>query len=245
MQRLPNTPEGETKPIGFRLPPPMLAMIDREVDTLRAASPEGASVTRSTALRALLVELEQRRAADPATPANAPPLALPRVTLERIVAALEGVGADLRGLLEGGAHQSEVADRRREGGSRGEAPPGRRVLHAAPTTAGGQLSLLTSTANDGAEALAGTVGVPSKAIETHRAPPRASTAPNALASAEVLAALKPRLLAAHAAGHSAKAIGRTASVDPACITRWLKGTRAGVSVASAHKLAAYLASIGF
>ena len=66
MQRLPNTPEGETKPIGFRLPPPMLAMIDREVGALRAASPEGASVTRSTALRALLVELEQRRAADPA-----------------------------------------------------------------------------------------------------------------------------------------------------------------------------------
>jgi Arc/MetJ-type ribon-helix-helix transcriptional regulator len=61
MQRLPNTPEGETKPIGFRLPPPMLAMIDREVGALRAASPEGASVTRSTALRALLVELEQRR----------------------------------------------------------------------------------------------------------------------------------------------------------------------------------------
>jgi hypothetical protein len=34
-ERLPNTPEGETKPIGFRLPPPMLAMIDREVNALR------------------------------------------------------------------------------------------------------------------------------------------------------------------------------------------------------------------
>ena len=97
MQRLPNTPEGETKPIGFRLPPPMLAMIDREVDALRAASPEGASVTRSTALRALLVELEQRRAADPANASRAP---LPRASLARIVAAVEGAGAELRGLLE-------------------------------------------------------------------------------------------------------------------------------------------------
>ena len=61
----------------------------------------------------------------------------------------------------------------------------------------------------------------------------------------MLAELKPRLVAANAAGHSAKAIGRAASVDPACITRWLKGTRAGVSVASAHKLGEYLASIGF
>ena len=97
MQRLPNTPEGETKPIGFRLPPPMLAMIDREVSALRAASPEGASVTRSTALRALLVELEQRRAAHPANASRAP---LPRASLARIVAVVEGAGAELRGLLE-------------------------------------------------------------------------------------------------------------------------------------------------
>ena len=70
MQRLPNTPKGETESIGFRLPPPLIAMINREVDTLRASSPEGVSVNRSTALRALLVELEQRRAADPtSTPA--------------------------------------------------------------------------------------------------------------------------------------------------------------------------------
>ena len=91
MQRLPNTPEGETKPIGFRLPPPMLAMIDREVDALRAASPEGASVTRSTALRALLVELEQRRAADPT---STPAPRLSRASLARIVAAVEGAGAE-------------------------------------------------------------------------------------------------------------------------------------------------------
>jgi hypothetical protein len=100
---------------------------------------------------------------------------------------------------------------------------------------------LTPTANDGAQH-------PPKAPESprpHRATNTASAADNAPASAEVLAALKPRLVAAHAAGHSAKAIGRAASVDPACITRWLKGTRAGVSVASAHKLGEYLASIGF
>lgn len=96
MQRLPNTPEGETKPIGFRLPPPMLAMIDREVDALRAASPEGASVTRSTALRALLVELEQRRAADPANASRAP---LPRASLARIVAAVEGLRDRVGALL--------------------------------------------------------------------------------------------------------------------------------------------------
>lgn len=141
MQRLPNTPEGETKPIGFRLPPPMLAMIDREVGALRAASPEGASVTRSTALRALLVELEQRRAADPT---STPAPRLPRASLARIVAAL-----------------------------------------------------------------------------------------------------KPRLVAAVAAGHSARGIGAAAGVDAASITRWLSGARPGVSIASAHKLAAHLASIGF
>jgi Arc/MetJ-type ribon-helix-helix transcriptional regulator len=215
MQRLPNTPEGETKPIGFRLPPPMLAMIDREVGALRAASPEGASVTRSTALRALLVELEQRRAADPT---STPAPRLPRASLARIVAAVEGAGAELRGLLEedgeeevGGGEERDAVQQVR----RAEGRPA--VLH----TAAGQLSLLTPTANDAAPA--------SRPSE----------------SAEVLAALKPRLLAAHAAGHSAKAIGRTASVDPACITRWLKGTRAGVSVASAHKLGEYLASIGF
>lgn len=64
-------------------------------------------------------------------------------------------------------------------------------------------------------------------------------------SAEELAALKPRLVAANDAGRSLTTIGREAGVDPACLSRWLKGTRAGVSVASAHKLAAYLASIGF
>ncbi len=248
MQRLPNTPEGETKPIGFRLPPPMLAMIDREVDALRAASPEGASVTRSTALRALLVELEQRRAAHPANASRAP---LPRASLARIVAVVEGAGAELRGLLEdadgeevggGGEVQRRRQERRpveqveRRGAAPKEARP--TVLH---TAAAGQLSLLTPTANDGAQH-------PAKAPESsrpHRATNTASAAENAPASAEVLAALKPRLVAAIDAGHSAKAIGRAASVDPACITRWLKGTRAGVSVASAHKLAAHLASIGF
>lgn len=249
MQRLPNTPEGETKPIGFRLPPPMLAMIDREVDALRAASPEGASVTRSTALRALLVELEQRRAADPT---STPAPRLSRASLARIVAAVEGAGAELRALLEdvdgggkvgaGGEVQRGRQERRpqeqvepRGGARRGSHPA---VLH---TAAAGQLSLLTPTANDGAQH-------PAKAPESPRprhATNTASAADNAPASAEVLAALKPRLVAAHAAGHSAKAIGRSASVDPACITRWLKGTRAGVSVASAHKLAAYLATIGF
>lgn len=237
MQRLPNTPEGETKPIGFRLPPPMLAMIDREVDALRAASPEGASVTRSTALRALLVELEQRRASHPANASRAP---LPRASLARIVAAVEGAGAELRGLLEGGADHRGGAQARVVGGGeergavqqvvRAEGRPA--ALH---TAAAGQLSLLSPTANDGVE----------ESPRERHAANTASAADNAPASAEVLAALKPRLVAAMAAGHSAKAIGRSASVDPACITRWLKGTRAGVSVASAHKLAAYLASLGF
>lgn len=238
MQRLPNTPEGETKPIGFRLPPPMLAMIDREVDALRAASPEGASVTRSTALRALLVELEQRRAADPT---STPAPRLSRASLARIVAAVEGAGAELRGLLEEDGRTvgeaREVVAPQSRGGARVRAdhpqvPRGVPVVHAAGD---GRLSLLTRTANDGAE----------ERSPEHRAANNASAADNAPASAEVLAALKPRLVAAHAAGHSAKAIGRTANVDPACITRWLKGTRAGVSVASAHKLGAYLASLGF
>lgn len=235
MQRLPNTPEGETKPIGFRLPPPMLAMIDREVDALRAASPEGASVTRSTALRALLVELEQRRAADPT---STPAPRLPRASLARIVAAVEGAGAELRGLLEEDGEEEVGGEGERDAVQQVRRAEGRpAVLH----TAAGQLSLLTPTANDG-------VQHPPKAPESprpHRATNTASAADNAPASAEVLAALKPRLVAAHAAGHSAKAIGRAASVDPACITRWLKGTRAGVSVASAHKLGEYLASIGF
>ena len=64
-------------------------------------------------------------------------------------------------------------------------------------------------------------------------------------SAEELAALKPRLVAAVAAGHSARGIGGAAGVDAASITRWLSGARPGVSLASAHKLAAHLASIGF
>lgn len=219
MQRLPNTPEGETKPIGFRLPPPMLAMIDREVDTLRAASPEGASVTRSTALRALLVELEQRRAADPT---STPAPSLTRATLARIVAAVEGAGAELRGLLEedgeeevGGGEERDAVQQVR----RAEGRPA--VLH---TAAAGQLSLLTPTANDGAPA-----SRPSRPSE----------------SAEELAALKPRLVAAVAAGHSARGIGAAAGVDAASITRWLSGARPGVSLASAHKLAAHLASIGF
>ena len=219
MQRLPNTPEGETKPIGFRLPPPMLAMIDREVDALRAASPEGASVTRSTALRALLVELEQRRAADPANASRAP---LPRASLARIVAAVEGAGAELRGLLEedgeeevGGGEERDAVQQVR----RAEGRPA--VLH---TAAAGQLSLLTPTANDAAPA-----SRPSRPSE----------------SAEELAALKPRLVAAVAAGHSARGIGAAAGVDAASITRWLSGARPGVSLASAHKLAAHLASIGF
>ncbi len=219
MQRLPNTPEGETKPIGFRLPPPMLAMIDREVDALRAASPEGASVTRSTALRALLVELEQRRAADPT---STPAPRLPRASLARIVAAVEGAGAELRGLLEedgeeevgGGEERGAVQQVRRA-----EGRPA--VLH---TAAAGQLSLLTPTANDAAPA-----SRPSRPSE----------------SAEELAALKPRLVAAVAAGHSARGIGAAAGVDAASITRWLSGARPGVSIASAHKLAAHLASIGF
>lgn len=216
MQRLPNTPEGETKPIGFRLPPPMLAMIDREVGALRAASPEGASVTRSTALRALLVELEQRRAADPT---STPAPRLPRSSLARIVAAVEGAGAELRGLLEedgeeevGGGEERDAVQQVR----RAEGRPA--VLH---TAAAGQLSLLTPTANDGAPA--------SRPSE----------------SAEELAALKPRLVAAVAAGHSARGIGGAAGVDAASITRWLSGARPGVSLASAHKLAAHLATIGF
>lgn len=242
MQRLPNTPEGETKPIGFRLPPPMLAMIDREVGALRAASPEGASVTRSTALRALLVELEQRRAADPT---STPAPHLPRASLARIVAAVEGAGAELRGLLEGAPDDRGGAQARAVGGAeeRGAVQQVRRaegrpaVLH---TAAAGQLSLLSPTANDGAQH-------PPKATSPrpHLATNTASAADNAPASAEVLAALKPRLVAAHAAGHSAKAIGRTASVDPACITRWLSGARPGVSVATARKLTEHLATLGF
>ena len=222
MQRLPNTPEGETKPIGFRLPPPMLAMIDREVGALRAASPEGASVTRSTALRALLVELEQRRAADPANASRAP---LPRASLARIVAAVEGAGAELRGLLEEDGEE-EVGGGEERGAVqqvvRAEGRPA--MLH---TAAAGQLSLLTPTANDAAPA-----SRPSR-------PSRPSE------SAEELAALKPRLVAAVAAGHSARGIGGAAGVDAASITRWLSGARPGVSIASAHKLAAHLASIGF
>lgn len=236
MQRLPNTPEGETKPIGFRLPPPMLAMIDREVDALRAASPEGASVTRSTALRALLVELEQRRAADPS---RAPTgdgregerIAAAAAEVRRILAEMDTAGAELRALLEG-APGGEVPRREDQEGQRDAGAPGagvprvvqERVQRGAPvahTAAGGQLSLLTRTASR-----------PSR-------PSRPSE------SAEELAALKPRLVAANDAGRSLTTIGREAGVDPACLSRWLKGTRAGVSVASAHKLAAYLATIGF
>lgn len=271
MQRLPNTPEGETKPIGFRLPPPTLAMIDREVAALRAGVPEAAAggITRSTALRALLVELEQRRAADPATPANAPPLALPRVTLERIVAALEGAGADLRGLLEGGApvaparplSPAVLAQRARSvliaaeleaEIERARALPAKMAAEDAyvaqlrareqlreeavtHTAAGGQLSLLTRTANDGAQG-------PAQPSE----PPHArrvfdtSTAP-----AEVLAALRPRLEAAMNAGHTVRALAREAGIDAASVSRWLNGTRGGMSLATARKLGEALARLGF
>ena len=259
MQRLPNTPEGETKPIGFRLPPPMLAMIDREVDALRAASPEGASVTRSTALRALLVELEQRRAADP-TSTPAPPL--PRASLARIVAAVEGAGAELRGLLEEGDGGGEVqrgdeerrpveqVAQRGAGAVEAEGPRAggqvRRVLQpVAHTAAGGQLSLLTRTANDGAQhpAQAPESQRPHRATNTASAAEGGGAIPAALAVA--LDSLKPRLVAAIAAGHSAKAIGRVAGVDPASLTRWVSGARSGVSERTARALGAYLPSIGF
>lgn len=235
MQRLPNTPKGETESIGFRLPPPLLAMIDREVDALRAASPEGVSVNRSTALRALLVELEQRRAADPS---RAPTgdgregerIAAAAAEVRRILAEMDTAGAELRALLEGApggeVQRGEEEEPRGAGAVEAEGPRAgggvdRRVLPVAHTAAGGQLSLLTRTANDASR--------PSRPSE----------------SAEELAALKPRLVAANDAGRSLTTIGREAGVDPACLSRWLKGTRAGVSVASAHKLAAYLASIGF
>lgn len=238
MQRLPNTPEGETKPIGFRLPPPMLAMIDREVNALRAASPEGVSVNRSTALRALLVELEQRRAADPS---RAPTgdgregerIAAAAAEVRRILAEMDTAGAELRALLEGApggeVQRGEEEEPRGAGAVEAEGPRvgggvDRRVLPVAHTAAGGQLSLLTRTANDAAPA-----SRPSRPSE----------------SAEELAALKPRLVAAVAAGHSARGIGAAAGVDAASITRWLSGARPGVSLASAHKLAAHLASIGF
>ena len=146
--------------------------------------------------------------------------------------------AELRGLLEedgeeegGGGEERDAVQQVR----RAEGRPA--VLH---TAAAGQLSLLTPTANDGAQH-------PPKAPESsrsHRARRPASES-GAPASAEVLAALKPRLVAANDAGRSLTTIGREAGVDPACLSRWLKGTRAGVSVASAHKLGEYLASIGF
>ena len=238
MQRLPNTPKGETKSIGFRLPPPMLAMIDREVNALRAAAPEGASVTRSTALRALLVELEQRRAVDPS---RAPTgdgregerIAAAAAEVRRILAEMDTAGAELRALLEGApggeVQRGEEEEPRGAGAVEAEGPRvgggvDRRVLPVAHTAAGGQLSLLTRTANDAAPA-----SRPSRPSE----------------SAEELAALKPRLVAAVAAGHSARGIGAAAGVDAASITRWLSGARPGVSLASAHKLAAHLASIGF
>lgn len=238
MQRLPNTPKGETESIGFRLPPPMLAMIDREVNALRAAAPEGASVTRSTALRALLVELEQRRAADPS---RAPTgdgregerIAAAAAEVRRILAEMDTAGAELRALLEGApggeVQRGEEEEPRGAGAVEAEGPRvgggvDRRVLPVAHTAAGGQLSLLTRTANDAAPA-----SRPSRPSE----------------SAEELAALKPRLVAAVAAGHSARGIGAAAGVDAASITRWLSGARPGVSLASAHKLAAHLASIGF
>ena len=261
MQRLPNTPAGETVSIGFRLPPPLLEMIHREMYALRAAAPEGVSVNRSTALRALLVELEQRRAADPS---RAPTgdgregerIAAAAAEVRRILAEMDTAGAELRALLEGApggeVQRGEEEEPRGAGAVEAEGPRAggeraQRVLPVAHTAAGGQLSLLTRTANDGAEALPGTVGVPSKAIENHRphrATNTASAAENSPASAEVLAALKPRLLAAIAAS-SAKAIARAAGVDAASLTRWVKGTRAGVSVATARKLGEYLASIGF
>ena len=97
---------------------------------------------------------------------------------------------------------------------------------------------MTRTANDGAQH-------PAKAPESpRRATNTASAADNAPASAEVLAALKPRLVAANAAS-SAKAIARGAGVDPATITRWLSGARPGVSVGAARKLTEHLATLGF
>ena len=252
MQRLPNTPKGETESIGFRLPPPLLAMIDREVDALRAASPEGVSVNRSTALRALLVELEQRRAADPS---RAPTgdgregerIAAAAAEVRRILAEMDTAGAELRALLEGApggeVQRGEEEEPRGAGAVEGEGPRaggeraqrGRPVAH---TAAGGQLSLLTRTANDAQH--------PAQAPESqrpHRATNTASAAENSPASAEVLAALKPRLVAAIAAS-SAKAIARGAGVDAASLTRWLSGARPGVSVGTARKLGEYLASSG-
>ena len=153
--------------------------------------------------------------------------------MRRILAEMDTAGAELRALLEGApggeVQRGEEEEPRGAGAVEAEGPRAgggvdRRVLPVAHTAAGGQLSLLTRTANDAAPA-----SRPSRPSE----------------SAEELAALKPRLVAAVAAGHSARGIGAAAGVDAASITRWLSGARPGVSLASAHKLAAHLASIGF
>ena len=181
--------------------------------------------------RALLVELEQRRAADPSRAPTGDGREGERIAAaaaegRRILAEMDTAGAELRALLEGapGGEVPRREDQRRQP-----------VAH---TAAGGQLSLLTRTANDAQH--------PAQAPESqrpHRATNTASAAENSPASAEVLAALKPRLVAAIAAS-SAKAIARGAGVDAASLTRWLSGARPGVSVGTARKLGEYLASSG-
>ena len=214
VRSLSDTSTGESLSFGVRLPPPLLAMVDREVERLRAGAVEPEKVNRGTAIRALLAELGQRRAAAP-TGASRPTLT--RGALARILAAVEATGAELlAGLDDASASITPVAHH---------------------TAGAGQISVVTRTANDGAE---GTH--PTARIDRAR---RASSADNAPAAPADLAALKPRLVAAQVAGRSFTTMGREAGVDPACLSRWVSGARSGVSVTTARKLGEYLARLGF
>lgn len=106
------------------------------------------------------------------------------------------------------------------------------------TAADGQLSLLSPTANDGAEALPETGRVPSKAAENHHAKPRreAGVPPGAGVDRE---ALRQRVDGAITGGRPLREIARAAGVDESSVRRWMAGTR-GMTEAVARKLAAEL-----
>jgi hypothetical protein len=96
------------------------------------------------------------------------------------------------------------------------------------TAADGQLSLLSRSANDGAEALP----------EPHPAKPRreAGVPPGAGVDRE---ALRQRVEAAITGGRPLREIARAAGVDESSARRWMAGTR-GMTEAVARKLAAEL-----
>jgi len=147
-RRLTDTRQGRAAPtLSLRLTEAMAAAVERVRTELVAASPAGLSVSSSDAARVLLGEALAARAV-PAAPVAPPRPLSPAVLAQRarsariteeLSAEIERARALPAKMAAEDAYVAQLRERQRAGA----------VAH---TAAGGQLSLLTRTANDGPEA---------------------------------------------------------------------------------------------